>query len=397
MRKPLRRVAVLSAVALPAASLFYWLAMRQNASADFDPAHVARVERRPMVRSVVATGKIEPITKVEIKSKANGIIKRLEVQVGDLVRSGDVLAELDKDNLEARAREARANLDAARAALTVLQAELQKAAIDAASPQVEFARRTLDRAQKLAGQSLVSQSDLDSAQSSYDSVENRKLSAEQEVEVTRARIGQARANVEQAAAAVERTEEELRNATIRAPIEGTVLTRDVEIGSPVSSILNLGSAGTLVFTLGNIERVFVRGRVDESDIGRVRLRQPARITVESFKDRVFDGTVTLISPIGAEKDNVTTFQVEVSIANPGRDLRANMTANAEIVLEERPDTLSVPMAAIQYDAERRPYVEKPSAAAPKARVRVPVKLGITTGTRAEIVEGLIEGDRVLLP
>ena len=164
------------------------------------------------------------------------------------------------------------------------------------------------------------------------------------------------------------------NATIRAPINGTVLTRDVEIGSPVSSILNMGSAATLVMTLGDIKQVFVRGKVDEADIGRVRLGQPARITVETFKDRKFEGRVTQISPIGAEKDNVTTFEVKVSIDNPGNELKANMTANAEIVLEEFAELADRPRGAISYDAKRKPYgrsrrSRRPRAASARCRSR----------------------------
>ena len=125
----------------------------------------------------------------------------------------------------------------------------------------------------------------------------------------------------------------------------------------MSSILNLGANATLVMTLGDIDRVFVRGKVDEADIGRVRVGMPARISVETFKDKKFEGKVTLISPLGVEKDNVTTFMVEVSIDNPGKELKANMTANAEIVLEEHPDSIIVPEAAISYDAQRNPTVE----------------------------------------
>ena len=182
------------------------------------------------------------------------------------------------------------------------------------------------------------QSALDEAQARAGAVaENRQRSAKSQLVVARAKVAEAEANVAQARAAVERAEEELRNATIRAPMRGMVLTRDVEIGSPVSSILNMGANATLVMTLGDIEQVFVRGKVDEADIGRVKLGQPARISVETFKDRTFDGKVTQISPIGVEKDNVTTFEVEVSIDNPGSELKANMTANAEIVLEEHPN------------------------------------------------------------
>ena len=151
-----------------------------------------------------------------------------------------------------------------------------------------------------------------------------------------------------------------------------MLTRDVEIGSPVSSILNLGANATLVMTLGDIEQVFVRGKVDEADIGRVRLGQPARIRVETFKDKMFDGKVTQISPMGVEKDNVTNFEVRVSIDNPGKELKANMTANAEIVLEEHPNSLIVPEAAITYDAQKHAFVD---VADPGAEDRPPEVAG----------------------
>ena len=104
----------------------------------------------------------------------------------------------------------------------------------------------------------------------------------------------------------------------------------------------LGSSATLIMTLGDTSEVYVKGKVDESDIGRVYLGQPARIKVESFKDKIFTGKVTKISPMGAEKDNVTTFEVRVSINNPGGELKAAMTANAEIILEEHHNVLQVP-------------------------------------------------------
>ena len=276
-----------------------------------------------------------------------------------------MLVELDKENLAARVREARANLQAAEASLAGAEAALQKNIVEAEGPDVEFARRAYARANKLFEQQLTPQSGLDEAQSALEVAENRQRSAKSQLVVARAKVAEAEANVAQARAAVERAEEELRNATIRAPIRGMVLTRDVEIGSPVSSILNMGSAATLVMTLGDIERVFVRGKVDEADIGRVRLGQPARISVETFKDRKFEGKVTQISPIGVEKDNVTTFEVEVSIDNPGNELKANMTANAEIVLEEHPNSLIVPEAAITYDGQRSAFVDVVAADTPE--------------------------------
>jgi HlyD family secretion protein len=165
----------------------------------------------------------------------------------------------------------------------------------------------------------------------------------------------------------------------------------------VSSILNLGANATLVMTLGDIEKVFVRGKVDEADIGRVRLGQPARITTETFRDRVFDGRVTQISPIGVDKDNVTTFEIEASIDNPGKELKANMTANAEIILERLPESLLVPEAAVTYDAQRNAYLDIVDVAARSGRRRVPVKVGVGNGSKIQIVSGAAAGDKVVLP
>ncbi len=368
-----------------------------GASSTIDPSKIATVERGTMTRSVVATGKIEPITKVEIKSKANGIIEKLFVDVDHLVTAGQVLAELDKENLTARLREARANLQAAEAARAAALAQLKKNEIEAESPDVAFARRNFARAEQLSNQKLVSQSALDEAKTAVEQAENRQRAAAGQLIIAQARITEATANVAQAVAAVERAEEELANATIRAPIRATVLTRDVEIGSPVSSILNMGANATLVLTLGDIEKVFVRGKVDEADIGRVRFAQRARITTETFRERLFEGRVTQISPIGVERDNVTTFEVEVAIDNPGKELKANMTANAEIILEEFADSLLVPEAAVVYDAQKNAFVEVVDAGERTGRRRVPVKPGVGNGTRMQIISGVKEGDKVVLP
>jgi HlyD family secretion protein len=153
----------------------------------------------------------------------------------------------------------------------------------------------------------------------------------------------------------------------------------------------------LVMTLGDIAQVFVRGKVDEADIGRVRLGQQARIRVETFKDKTFNGRVTQISPMGVEKDNVTNFEVRVSIDNPGKELKANMTANAEIVLEEHPDSLIVPEAAITYDAQKQAFVDVPSPGSKTGRKTIQVKVGVGNGTKIQILDGLKAGDKVVLP
>ena len=397
MKKSRKFSLIAAAVVILAVAGIWGFSTINGASTDIDPARLAVVERGTMVRSVVATGKIQPITKVEIKSKANGIIEKLFVDVDNLVVPGQVLAELDKENLTARVREARANLQASEAAHAAAIAQLNKNEIEAESPDVEFARRNHSRAQQLFDQKLVSQSALEEAKTGLDQAENRQRAARGQLVVSRARISEALANVAQARAAAERADEELANATIKAPIHATVLTRDVEVGSPVSSILNLGANATLVMTLGDIQKVFVRGKVDEADIGRVRLGQAAKITTETFRDRMFEGRVTQISPIGVEKDNVTTFEVEVSIENPGKELKANMTSNAEIIIEQFPDSLLLPEAAVVYDDQRRPFVNLVDPGAKSGFRRVPVKVGVGNGTRIQIIDGAKTGDRVVLP
>ena len=367
-----------------------------NSPTTLDPSKLSTVERGDLARSVVATGKIEPLTKVEVKSKASGLVKEVLVDYGERVRRGQVLAELDKEELQARVREARAALQSAQASVASAQASVERGRVDASDPQLPFLQSNLDRSRQLFERGVISRTDLENAESAYQIALNKQLSAERGVTVTRADVDRAKAEVAKAQAMLERALEDLRNATIVSPIDGVVLSRDVEPGDAVSSILVLGSQATLVCTLGDTSDLYVLGKVDEADIGKIYVGQPARIVVESFKDKKFAGTVTKISPLGAEKDNVTTFEVRVSIQDPGAELRANMTANAEIILEETQNLLVVPEAAVIYDKERNASLEVPDAEAETGKRKVPIKVGISNGVKTEVVEGVDEGQQVVL-
>ena len=196
-----------------------------GSSSRIDSARLATVERGDLARSVVATGRIEPISKVEIKSKANGIIKEIKVEVGDRVTVGQVLAELDKDNLAARLREARAALTGAEANLKAAEAELAKNRVEAEGPDVPFARRNLERAEQLFTDKLMSQQTLDDTRNALEQAVNRQQAARTQLGVAQARWRRPGRRSPQAQAAVERAEEELNNATIRSPIDGMVLSR----------------------------------------------------------------------------------------------------------------------------------------------------------------------------
>jgi HlyD family secretion protein len=149
-------------------------------------------------------------------------------------------------------------------------------------------------------------------------------------------------------------------------------------------------------TLGDVSEIYVKGKVDEADISKVYMGQKARIVVESLKDKKFEGKVTKISPMGVEKDNVTTFEVKVSIQNPTGELKANMTANAEIIQEEKHGVLQVPEAAVVYDKDRHPFVETPAPGTKTGKEKLPVKLGISNGVKTELISGLKEGQQVVL-
>jgi len=361
-----------------------------------DASKLGKVEKGDLAKSVVATGKIEPITKVEVKSKASGIVEKLLVDYGDSVKKGQVLAELDKEQIQAQVNQQKASLEAADAAARAAQADLERAKYDAEGPDIPMLKRAYERAQQMAKEGVVSPSALDDAQKNYELAVNRRQLGKANVIAAAAKVKQSQAQVSQAKAQLAEKEEELGNSTIVAPIDGVVLSRDVEVGDAVSSILVLGSSATLVMTLGDTRQVYVKGKVDESDIGKVYLNQPARIKVESYKDKTFVGKVTKISPMGVEKDNVTTFEVRVSIDNAKGELKSQMTANAEIILEEHKGVLMLPEAALIYDKDRKASVEVPDAGGKDGKKKVAVTVGISNGSKTELLSGLKEGQQVAL-
>jgi HlyD family secretion protein len=361
-----------------------------------DPSKLQKVEKGDLAKSVVATGKVTPITKVEVKSKASGIVKRLLVDAGDKVKKGQLLAQLDKEEIEAQVEQSRAAVEASEANLKSSEADFERAKVDAEGPDVPLLKRAYDRAVGMAKQGVVSTSALEDAQKNYELALNKQNVSKAQVTVLRAKIAQSQGQLSRDRANLKQLEEQLSYTDIQSPIDGVVLSRDVEMGDAVSSILVLGSSATLVMTLGDTSQVYVKGKVDESDIGKVYLGQPARIKVESFKDKTFNGVVTKISPMGVEKDNVTTFEVRVSINNPGGELKAEMTANAEIILEEHKNVLQIPEGAVIYDKDKKASVEVPDPHAKEGKKKMAVNIGISNGAKTELLSGLKEGDQVVL-
>jgi len=369
---------------------------RMVSGTSIDPNRIAKATKGDVARSVVATGKIQPITKVEVKSKASGIVEKLFVDINNKVSKGQALAELDQQEILAQVDAQKAQLAAAEANVGTYEANIEQDKVNASAPDLPMYKTTLDRNLQMQKEGVVSKQALDDANRDYLAALTKRDASRAQIGVDTANLKQAKAQVLQSEASLKQLEEQLSYTTIVAPMDGTILSRDVEIGDAVSSILVLGSTATLIFTEGDTSQVYVQGKVDEADIAHVYMNQPARIKVESFRDRIFNGRVTKIAPLGVEKDNVTTFEVRVSIDNAAGELKANMTANAEILLDEHKGVLTVPENAVMYDPQKNATIEIPDKSQKEGKRKIPVKVGLSNGSVTEILSGLKEGDQVIL-
>jgi len=254
-KKRRRRIIIGSIVALVLIGGGYGVYAALRPNHEIDPSKLAAAERGDLAKVVVATGKIQPLSKVEVKSKASGIVKKLYVDYGDHVKAGQLLAELDKIQLEASLRAAQANYQAAQAAKDSSEATLERNKVDAEGPDVPFLKLNMERAEQMFKDGVMSKSLVEDAEKNYQLALNKQVSAQRNLAVSRAEIAKAVAQEAQAKAALENTEEDLRNSTIISPIDGLVLSRDVNVGDAVSSILVLGSQATLIMTLGDVSEV----------------------------------------------------------------------------------------------------------------------------------------------
>lgn len=361
-----------------------------------DPSQLVTVQIGDINRSVVATGKVQPITEVKVKSKASGIVTRLYADINQTVQRGQVLAQLDQDEILDQVAAQKAQLAAAVSSANSARAAVAYDKVAAQAPDLPMFQHSYQRALKMAQDGVLSQQSMDDAHQKFLAALNARDKAVAQIAVDQARLHETEAQVQQSQASLRQLEEQLSYTTITSPIDGVVLSCDVQVGDAVSSILVLGSTATLVMTLGDTHQVYVKGKVDESDIAKVYLGQAARIKVQSFPNRTFSGRVTKIAPLGVEKDNVTTFEVQISIDNPGGELKANMTANAEIVLEEHKNVLTIPEQAVLYDKDRNASVWVPDIHNRDGHRSVSIKTGISNGSRIEVLSGLKPGEKVIL-
>jgi len=338
----------------------------------------ARVERGRIATTVNATGTLNAVITVQVGSQVSGTIQKLLVDYNSPVTEDQIIAQIDPGSFEARVSQARANVASAGAAVQVARANVDnsKAAIETAQANIGSAkanverakvgltdaRRTLERNKQLISQALIAQSDLDVAQTASDSAVSQLKQAESQQEAAvgqlksataQARLAEAQyaaalAQVEQTKAALQAAELDLEHTTIRAPVNGIVVSRNVDVGQTVAASLQ---APTLFLIAQDLTQMQVDTNVSEADIGRISIGQTATFTVDAYPNAPFTGKVVQVRNAPIIVQNVVTYDAVVQVANPEMRLKPGMTANVSFLIAERPGALKVPNAALRFQPE----------------------------------------------
>src|SRR2546425_9573065 len=368
-----RTVSVVIVAALVGAGVWAYLSAQSRGSAP--KYRLARVERGPLTAAVSATGTLNAVVIVQVGSQVSGQIKALHVDFNSTVKNNQVIALIDPDIFEAKVQQAQADLDSSRATVLNQQAQVERARADVENARAALeeakaftakarvqsmdAKRDYDRKTELFDRQLIAKSDLDTAQATYDAAvaqldstraRERALSsaiqsAIAQLRVADAALESARAQVKQKDAALRQAPFDLDHTTIRAPVDGVVVSRQVDVGQTVAASLQ----APVLFTIAqDLTQMQVETSVDEADIGRIKLEDRATFTVDAFPGETFTGTVTQIRKAAQVVQNVVTYTVVVAVANPSGKLVPGMTANVKLVTAEKPSALKVPNAALRF-------------------------------------------------
>ena len=368
----------------------YLYAQSRNSSPKY---RVAVVERGPLTAAVSATGSLNAVVTVQVGSQVSGQIKELLVDFNSVVRKGQVIARIDPQIFEAQVNQAKADLETAKAAVLNQSATVEKARADVENARAALAqgkaqtakadaaqadsKRIVDRNAELFKRQLIAQADRDTAQANYEQAvaqsessraSERALAAaidssQAQLRVQEAALKSARAQVDQKEAALMQAQTNLDYTTIRAPVNGVVVSRAVDVGQTVAASLQ---APTLFTIAQDLTKMQVETSVDEADIGRINLEDRATFTVDAFAGQMFSGVVTQIRKAPLVVQNVVTYTVVISVPNPGEKLLPGMTANVKLVYDQKPSVLKVANAALRFrpaGADNSPAAAAPSAPA----------------------------------
>ncbi|HLD35361.1 MAG TPA: efflux RND transporter periplasmic adaptor subunit [Planctomycetota bacterium] len=309
-------IALIVLAIIGAAVWYFFLGRSANGITGYK---TAKADKGTVIKTVSSSGVVQPLQQVQVGTQVNGPIKKLYVDFNSRVKEGDLIAQIDPATYQARVTQSTANLTSSIANVKKVEATLNQS------------KKELERSNELAKRELISESELDAAVASYDS-----LLAQLEV---------AKASVAQSQASLNDAEISLSYTTIKSPIDGVVISRNVDEGQTVVASF---SAATLFVIANNLANVQIQASVAESDIGKIALKQLVRFTVDAYPDNKFTGRVEQIRLSPTTVSNVVTYTVIIYADNPGEKLLPGMTATLSFEVEKHDDVLRIPNAALRF-------------------------------------------------
>src|SRR5688572_20513496 len=333
------------AIVALAAGGWYWLQSRDaNGEVRY---RLAKVERGSLSAVVVASGTLNATTTVQVGSQISGQIKEIYADFNSAVKKDQVIARIDPSTFELRVNQARADLDSAEGAVAVARAGLvaQQAELGRVKITLVDAQRDVERKKSLVDKKFISPADLDKAVVVLDTTREQLKAVQAQIKVGEAQVASARAAVKQRESLLKQAQVDLERTIIRAPVDGTVILRNVDAGQTVAASLQAPVLFTIAQDLRDMQ---VEAAIDEADVGRLRVGLPATFAVDAFPRRSFNGEIKQIRKSPQNVQNVVSYTVVISALNPDLALLPGMTANVRIIIENRASALKVPNAALRW-------------------------------------------------
>jgi HlyD family secretion protein len=416
-----------------------WTLLRGHGDIEY---RTAAVDRGNVAYTISATGSPNAVVTVQVGTQVSGNILALFADFNSTVKKGQLVARIDPQVFQAKVDQANASLDVAKSAVVNGRASVQRAQADLASSTagvanakalvlkskvgLQDAHVKLNRQLELFKDGVSAQQDRDTAQAVYDAAEadqeavvaqqqaavQKVLSSEADVEVARTQLSSAEAQVKQAQASLSQAQLDLSHTYIVAPVDGTVVSRNVDVGQTVAASLQ---APTIFLIAQDLAKMQVDTNVSEADVGRVVLGQTATFTVDAYPGQIFRGRVSQIRQAPINVQNVITYDVVITVANPDLKLFPGMTANVRILVDRHENVLRIPNAALRFHPAEQAATVSVAAKAGPGRKRGPstdttvwvmddkgkpkpvvAQLGLSDGTYTEVASsGLKEGDKVI--
>lgn len=335
---------LLALAAIGGTAWWWWQARLADAAPKY---RLTKVERGPLSAVVVASGTLNAVTTVQVGSQVSGQIKEILADFNTAVKKNQIIARIDPSSFELRVNQARADVDSAQSAVAVARAGVaaQRAELGRVRVNLADAQRDAERKKMLVDKNFISPSEADKARTLFEATREQLLSAEAQLKVTEAQVDSAIATVKQREALLKQAIVDLERTVIRAPVDGTVILRNVDAGQTVAASLQAPVLFTIAQDLRDMQ---VEAAIDEADVGRLRLGQATNFTVDAFPRRNFSGEIRQIRKAPQNVQNVISYVVVISANNTDLALLPGMTANVRIVVDQRESVLKVANAALRF-------------------------------------------------